>query len=100
MKRIIIVALLFVMMICLTGCASINNGTVKDKSFVPAHRTYQPIIMMQNRHTQIIPRWISHADSWSILVENEDGKEWWNVTEDYYNSVNIGDYIDRRKTDN
>lgn len=97
-KRIVIAVLLLSMLVCLVGCSSVDYGTVKEKSFVPAHRTYQPMIIHISKSTRIIPRWVSHADSWSILVENEDGREWWSVTENYYNSVDVGDYVDRRKT--
>jgi hypothetical protein len=36
---------------------------------------------------------------WRIYVQNENGGEWWNVTEDYYNSVEIGDFVDRSEKD-
>ena len=97
MKRRI--SLFLVAIICLfilTGCKSIDYGTVIDKSFSPAHREYAPIIMYINKTTRIVPRWVHYSDQWSILVENEEGKEWWEVAEGYYNSVNIGDNVDRR----
>lgn len=86
-------------MLFLSGCTHINYGTVIDKSFSPAHKTYSPIIMHINKSPRIIPRWINHSASWSILVQNDDGKEWWKVSEDYYNSINIGDSVDRRTND-
>ena len=97
MKRITIAVLLLAVLVCLVGCSSVDYGMVKEKSFVPARRTYQPMIIHISKSTRVIPRWVSHADSWSILVENEDGREWWRVTENYYNSVDVGDYVDRRK---
>lgn len=53
--------------------------------------------MHANKQTRIIPRWINHSDSWSILVKNDNGSDWWSVTESYYNSVEVGDFVDRRK---
>lgn len=85
------------MLICLLGCSSIDYGTVINKSYNPAHTLYQPMIMVINKQTRIIPRWVSYSDSWKILVENDQGKEWWDVTEEYFNDVNIGDEVDRRK---
>ena len=97
MKKIQVIILLVLCIFVLAGCKSIDNGTVIDKSYSPAHRSYQPMVMIVNKHTRIIPRWINHPDVWSILVENEDGRDWWNVSEDFYNSVEIGDKVDRRK---
>lgn len=98
MKRIVIAVLLLAMLVCLVGCSSVDYGTVKEKSFVPAHSEHRVMVMNMNKRTRVFPRWVSYPDSWSILVENEDGREWWNVTENYYNSVDVGDYVDRRKT--
>lgn len=96
MKRIVIVVLLFAMLACLVGCSSVDYGIVKEKSFVPAHRTYQPMIIVSGARTQVIPCWVSHEASWQILVENDKGNDWWYVSEDYFNSINIGDYVNRR----
>jgi hypothetical protein len=99
MKRIAIMIMVLVMLFALAGCTSVDNGTVVEKAFTAAHRTYVPLIMHINKTTRIIPRWINHPDTWRILVENDDHREWWNVTEDFYNSVDVGDYVDRRKQD-
>ncbi len=96
MKKVLLVALAVLCAILMTGCKSIDYGTIIDKSFTPAHRTYSPIITRVGKTTRIIPHWSRHSDRWSILVENEDGKDWWNVSEEYYDSVNVGDTVDRR----
>lgn len=96
MKRIAITIIVLVILFALTGCTSVNNGVVVEKAFTAAHRTYAPIMMHVGKMTQIIPHWHSHPDSWRILVENNDHREWWDVTEEFYNSVDIGDYVDRR----
>ncbi len=96
MKKIFLLVLAVLCALSMTGCKSIDYGTVMDKSFAPAHRVYSPIITHIGKTTRVIPRWLHHPDRWSILVENEDGKDWWNVSEDYYNTVNIGDTVDRR----
>ena len=96
-KQIAIIIMVLVMLFALAGCTSVNNGTVVKKEFTAAHKTYAPTIMHIGKMTQIIPRWISHPDSWHILVENDGHREWWDVTEEYYNSIDIGDYVDRGK---
>ena len=96
MKKILLVVAVIICLLIMTGCNQIDYGTVTDKSFRKAHRTYQPMIMHVNKATRIVPRWINHPDNWMILVENDDGSEWWEVTEEFYNSVEIGSKVDRR----
>ena len=95
MKRIAIIIMVLVILFALTGCTSVNNGIVVEKEFIAAHRTYAPMIIHIGKATKIIPRWLSHPDSWHILVENDAHREWLDVTEEFYNSVDIGDYVDR-----
>ena len=52
--------------------------------------------MISGTRIQVIPRWVRHEASWEILVETDKGRDWWYVSEDYFNSVNVGDYVDRR----
>ena len=97
LKKIMLVFAIIICLFILTGCRKqIDFGTVADKSFTPAHKVYSPMIMCVNKKTRIIPRWINHSDKWSILVQNDDGSEWWDVTEEFFNSVEIGDSVDRR----
>ena len=96
MKRVTIAVLLFVCVFLLTACRSTDYGTVTDKQYTPSRKVYSPLIMIVNKHPMIIPRYINHPQMWRIYVQNEDGGEWWDVTEDYYNSVEVGDFVDRR----
>ena len=96
MKRSLLVLLAVVCMLMMAGCKRIDYGTVVDKSFSPAHNTYLPMVVRAGKSTRVIPRWIHYSDRWAILVENEDGKDWWDVSENYYNSIEIGDAVDRR----
>lgn len=99
MKKVMIAILLLVCVLLLTACKSIDYGTVTDKQYIPARQVYSPLIMIVNKQTKIIPRYIYHPQMWRIYVQNDDGGEWWSVTEDYYNSVKIGDFVDRRNGD-
>jgi len=95
MKKIIVL-ILACLVLLLTACQkTLSTGTVIDKRFSPSHKTYNPIITVENRRTRIIPRFISHPDAWSILVQNGEDKEWWEVSKEYYESVNIGDHVER-----
>lgn len=97
MKKVLLSVILVAFLILMTGCKNIDYGIVKEKRFSPSHRVYSPMIMVVNKKTKIIPRWITKSDSWSILVENDDGSDWWNVSEEYFNSVEVGEFVDRRK---
>jgi len=100
MKRIILIIIALVILVCsLAGCSCVDNGVVRSKSFTPAHKThyFQPLRI--GNITRLIPHTVSHADSWRILVANEEAEEWWDVTEEYFDTVNIGDYVDRRAPD-
>lgn len=96
MKKALVVLMLIVLLALLTGCG-VDNGTVIDKRFTAEHKTYSPYIVMSGKHTQIMPRWIHHSDSWEILVSDGEHTEWWKVSEEYYNKTNIGDTVDRQK---
>ena len=98
MKRLLILFLLCV--IVLSGCKSLTAGTIIDKSFVAAHSTYSPRIVMIGKTITIIPHWIHHPDRWYIEVQDGDITDMWEVSEDYYNSVNIGDYVEEIKKNN
>lgn len=94
MKKIVAV-IIVVALLLLTGCQRVDSGTVINKSYSPAHKTYQPMVMVMNKHMTVIPRWINHAASWSILVENDDVRDWWSVSKEYYESVEVGDHVSR-----
>ena len=95
MKKTILI-MLIVCLFLLTACYKpLNAGTVVDKRFSPAHITYNPIILYINKQTRIIPRWITHSDSWSIWIQDGEDKDCWEVSKEYYESVEIGDHVER-----
>ena len=95
MKKVLLIVVI-VCILFLTGCAkTLNAGIVIGKEFSPAHKVYSPLIMHINKHTQIIPRWITHSDRWYIYVQDGDDKDCWEVSKEYYDSVEIGDHVER-----
>ena len=89
MKKLILFLLLI-----LTACSKpLYQGIVIDKQYSPAHELYQPIIINVNKRVTIIPHWIHIPDYWYIWIQNGEEKDSWKVSEDYYNSVKIGDYV-------
>lgn len=97
MKKCLILLMLAVMLVTLTSCKSIDYGTVISKSFTPAYVEHYIRPMRIGKTTICMPCTRHVSASWSIHVENEEGREWWSVSENYYNSVEIGDTVDRRK---
>lgn len=96
MKRIAMILMFIVVMTILAGCATVDCGTVVDKSYTPARMVYSPIIM-GGRNFKIIPRWHTKPALWRILVTDSENSEWWTVTEDIYNNTNIGDIVDKKE---
>ena len=95
MKKVLLIVVI-VCILFLTGCAkTLNAGIVTDKKFFPAHKVYSPLIMRINNHTQITPRWIKKSECWFIYVQDGDNKDCWEVSKKYYDSVEIGDHIER-----
>lgn len=93
--RKLLMSLIIACVCFMAGCTSIDHGTVIEKKFTASHDTYQAIPIIINKHVQYMPHWIHYSDEWSILVKNDDGQEWWSVTENYYNDTEIGDVVDR-----
>lgn len=40
-------------------------------------------------------RYHVQPDRWIIEIQNGDEKDWWSVTENYYDSVKIGDWVEK-----
>lgn len=57
----------------------LTEGYVIGKNYTPAHNTYAPIHMNVNGRC--------------ITVQNGDNTDWWYVSESYYDSVKIGDWV-------
>lgn len=95
-KIILIVISVLCVVLLLASCnKTLNAGTVIDKHFSPSHMVYNPIITIVNGKMRSIPRFVSHPDEWSIQVQNGEDKEWWEVSKKYYESVEIGEYVER-----
>lgn len=73
----------------------LTEGVVIGKDYTPAHKVYSPIHMNVNGKTQIIPHWNYVSEKWCITVQNGDDTDWWYVSESYYDSVKIGDWVSK-----
>jgi len=93
MKKIIVLLLIFLCSFIVTGCKTLDEGTVYSKTYMPAHTGIYFIAMRIGKTTQLIPRHTHHPDRWEICVEFEKDKDCWDVPEEFYDSVEIGEYI-------
>lgn len=97
MKRVLLI-LLVLCLLFLSGCHKVlMSGTVVAKTHIPQSRAYRPLMMVIGKHVQFFPRWVTVQEKWIVTVNSEDYNDDWEVTEEYYKTVNIGDYVDRRK---
>ena len=95
MKKAIVLLMLLCVLL-LTGCEkTLNAGVITGKQFSPAHRSYNPMIMRVSGHTRIIPRWMNHPDKWFINVKDGEDTDCWSVSKEYYESVEVGQYVQR-----
>lgn len=93
MKKFFVILLLIVFLSFLSGCTSLDEGTVTKKSYMPAYdSTYYTYIRTGN-FKHFVPRHVYYPDSWEVCVKLEDKKDCWQVTEEFYDSVEVGDYI-------
>lgn len=102
MKKFYTVITSILLMLLLTSCGSqIKEGFIIDKSFSPAHTVTttvsQPVVC--GKTIIIVPRTqaFHYDDEWNIVIEgvNEEGekeKREIEVSEETYNSLEIGDY--------
>ena len=77
----------------MAGCKVLNEGTVYSKTYIPAHSGIYFIAMRVGKTTQLIPRHTYHPDQWEVCVKLEKDEDCWDVTKEYYDSVEIGEYI-------
>jgi len=71
----------------------LTEGVVIGKDYTPAYNTYAPIHMNVDGKTQIIPQWRYVSEKWCVTVQNGDNTDWWYVSQEYYDSVKIGDWV-------
>ena len=90
---IIVIALICMLGWCLFIYKPLTEGYVIGKEHSAAHQIYSPIHMNVNGKMQLIPYWNYQPDRWSITVQNGDNTDWWYVSESYYDSVHVGDWV-------
>lgn len=93
MKKIFVILLLIVFLSFLFGCTSLDEGIVYQKNFTPAYRSTYYISSKMGSTRVVRPYSYYHPDLWEVCVEFEDKKDCWEVTESFYDSVEVGDHI-------
>lgn len=100
MKKIILLALCLIMLLSLCGCSDkITEGEVYEKEYREAHTSLMmlPLVMSNGKTTTttIVPYIVYYPDRYVIhiraFVDNEWVTEDFYVSEEVYNSINIGD---------
>lgn len=94
-------AMLSLAVFALVGCETITEGTVVDKGYEEAYTTTHMQCSAYNKQgfcTVQVPITTHHDEEWWIEISQEtaDGTKSSKreVTEDYYNQVEMGDYVD------
>lgn len=103
-KKIVFTLLIVLALIMLTSCSdSINEGDVYEKEFKPEYTTVSVLPMTissgKTVTTIMVPYTIHYPDRWVIYIKayDEEACNWINedfyVSEEVYDSVDIGDYF-------
>ena len=71
----------------------LTEGVVIGKEYMPARSVYSPIYMTINGRNQTISRWRNEPEKWCVTVQNGDATDSWYVSQVYYDSVKIGDWV-------
>ena len=96
--------IVFTLLIVLISCSdSINEGDVYEKEFKPEYTTVSVLPMTISNGktvtTIMVPYTIHYPDRWVIYIKayDEETRKWitedFYVSEEVYDSVNIGDYF-------
>lgn len=101
MKKVIAIILVAIISLSLLGCASkITSGEVINKSYTEAHTQMLliPVVISNGKtmSTILVPYIYHYSDRWDVTIQAWDAADkkmkraTYRVTEDVYNSVDIG----------
>lgn len=83
------------LLLLITACSKpLYSGTVTEKVYSPAHSIYCVRIIPVGKYNQVFQYWINYPDSWTVWVQNGKDRDSWTVSEEYYDSVEVGDYVE------
>ena len=71
----------------------LQEGEVIAKEYRPAHSVYSPSYIRINGESQIISNYRTEPEKWLVTVQNGEEMDIWYVSESYYNSVKVGDWV-------
>lgn len=97
---IVCLVVLLIVAVVLVNQPILTEGEVIDKEFTPAHATSYTSSVRAGKVSVPVVRKVHHPDTWRINVSGISDKgniktEWWTVSEEVYNSVEIGDNVER-----
>ena len=91
MKRVVAAA---AVVLALAGCSSVKEGTVVDKSYRESSVYPQVITVPQPNGGITTTTTMQYVpECYSITLDNGEDRDSRCVKEDFYFSVNVGDYI-------
>ena len=75
---------------------NLDAGTLVDKYHQDAHVSHYTSWIQSGKVRIPVRRTSRHPESWWFVVEAENKRDYWQVSEDFYNSAEVGDYVERR----
>ena len=93
MRRITLLTLLFVTLLC--GCGhKVEQGVVTGKKHCPMHVTQTTVLC--GKSVIVIP--VVEPETWSVVVKDGDKEETFHISSELYENLSIGDSIDFNET--
>lgn len=77
----------------ISGYEPLTEGEVIYKDFYPAHDVYYPIHITVDGMSQTINNYRYVGDRWRLTIQNGEHTDMWYVSESFYNSVKVGDWV-------
>lgn len=73
----------------------LQEGEVIAKEYRPAHSVYSPSYIKINGVTQVISQYRIEPEKWTVTVQDGEITDFWYVSEKYFDSVKIGDWVQK-----
>lgn len=95
------IALAAAVLALLTGCGTtLTHGYVVDKQYTEAYQWMELMCFAYDSNgvcTTQLPVWHHEPASWELCVERDAVQDWWSVSQETYDHIQVGDYVERSK---
>jgi hypothetical protein len=88
------IAALFIL--ALAGCSGIKAGVITEKKYEESREYTVPLCTQSGKVLICIPQHRTDDEDWYVGIVQGEDSNWISVTQETYDSYEVGDYIDFR----